>query len=184
MTYAAALGAFAVALFQSAAVDAALLGDPRYEAEAYLQEHAAASAIETYGLNVYLPRFPAGARVVRVGPEPARGRSPLPGVVELEDDYAGVDRRRPRWIVVSFAWVAKYLADPGPESFEGHIVPRAQRVPEGDAARAFFRELLAGKRGYRVACFAEWRSTIWPRVDIHASTELPVWVLERVERAD
>lgn len=55
----AAAAAFAVALFGAADVDANLLLDPRYDAEAWLRAHAAPSdTIETYGLNVYMPRFP------------------------------------------------------------------------------------------------------------------------------
>ncbi len=172
--------ALAWGIFQAASVDTALLEDPRYEAEAFLRERVRpGDTIETYGLNVYLPRFPAGASVTRVGPEPARGRSPLPGVVEVQDDFAGIDRRKPRWVVVSFAWVAKYLGDASPGTFGGRLAPRAQLIGEGDPGRPFFRELVKGERGYRVACFAEWKSKVWPRVDIHASTELPVWVLER-----
>jgi 4-amino-4-deoxy-L-arabinose transferase-like glycosyltransferase len=172
--------AFAWAILQSAAVDAALIHDPRYAAEACMRARVApGDTIETYGLNVYLPRFPAAARVERVGPDPVRGRNPLPGVVEVEDDLAGIDRRRPRWVVVSFAWVAKYLAEGSPWTVGGRLMPRSQRIAEGDPARPFFRELVGGERGYRVVCFAEWNSAVWPRVDIHASTGLPVWVLER-----
>ena len=39
------------------------------------------------GLNTYLPRFPAGAVVHRVGSDPVGGRSPLPGVVEVQARY-------------------------------------------------------------------------------------------------
>jgi hypothetical protein len=179
-TRAAAVVAFGGSLFQAAAVDAALLQDPRYAAEACLRDRVRpGDSIETYGLNVYLPRFPEGAHVERVGPEPVRGRSPLPGLVEVQDDFDRLDERKPRWVVVSFAWVARYLGDANPVTVDGRLVPRSQRIAEDDPARPFFRSLLDGKRGYRVACFAEWKSAVWPRVDIHASTGLPVWVLER-----
>jgi len=47
------------ALHQAIAINAALLLDPRYDAEAWMAAHMrSGEAIETYGQNCFLPRFP------------------------------------------------------------------------------------------------------------------------------
>jgi hypothetical protein len=180
LAWGAAGALFLWALFDAVSVDAALLLDPRYEAEAWMRAHVTSGdLVETYGLNVYLPRFPKEARVERVGPEPARGRSPLPGVTEVEDAWDGLHQRHPRWIVVSDAWVWHYLKDPPPEA-DGRILPQTQveQAQDGAASR-YFRALFGGRLGYRTARLFRWTSSVWPAVRIHASTAERIWILER-----
>jgi hypothetical protein len=167
-------------LWDATAVDVVLLFDPRYEAEAWMRDHVApGDLIETYGLNVYLPRFAADARVVRVGPEPMDRRSPLYGMGEVQDAWDKVSERQPRWIVVSDAWVWHYLSDP-PSPTRGRILPRAQveEASDRDASR-YFRALLGGRLGYRMVHLSGWTSRVWPAIRIHSSTGESVWILER-----
>jgi hypothetical protein len=175
-------GVFAWGVFKAAGVDAVLLFDPRYDAEEWMRVHVApGDLVETYGLNVYLPRFPGSARVERVAPEPTFGRSPLAGVTEIQDAWDRLSERRPRWIVISDAWVWHYMKDPPPEA-HGRILPRAQaeEAKDGVASR-YFRALLGGELGYRKARLFRWTSSLWPAVQIHASTGESIWMLERVE---
>lgn len=173
--------AFAVSIFWCAAVSAQLVLDPRYEAEAWLRAHAReGDAIEVYGLNVYLPRFPEGTHVVRVGPEPVDRRNPLPGVLEVAAPFGDAELRRPRFVVVSEGWVWRYLLDPDEKLGGGRMLPPTQIKGgrEQDGA-TFFQGLVRGQRGFREAHKATFRSAFWPRIDIHASTSREIWIYER-----
>lgn len=174
---------FGSALFGCLTIDAILVGDPRYDAERWLRENARpGDLVETYGNNVYLPHFPDSVHVTRVGPEPASTRNPLPNVEEIQDDYGDVVRRRPRWIVVSEGWAWRYMTDPAPEP--GRTPSGQVATWQGEsAARTFFRELDHDGCGYRLAHLSRWRSSIWPRVVIHASTALEVRIFERRSEA-
>lgn len=166
----------------AANVDAALLLDPRYDAEAWMRSHVAPGQIlETYGRNAYLPRFPGGVHVERVGPEPAGGRSPLPGVDERVDGFDNVALRRPKWIAISEAWAWRYLEDSPRDLLPGRRVARAEFASVDSTSRAYFRSLLRGEKGYRIVHTSAWISKAWPVVHIHASTGGTVWVLERVD---
>ncbi|MDP9036273.1 MAG: hypothetical protein M3O50_15840 [Myxococcota bacterium] len=169
------------AVFYAADVDANLLLDPRYDAEAWMRSHAApGDVIETYGRNTYLPRFPGGVRAVRVGPEPVGGRSPRADLIEVVDAYAGVTRRRPRFVVMPNGWAWAYL-DPNSAVPSGQIKPVAHAKSESDPELVFFRSFVRGERGYRLAHESSWTSRIWPKYLIHASTAEPVWIYERVD---
>jgi hypothetical protein len=174
--------AFAVALYAAADVDANLLLDPRYDAEAWLRDHVGpGDRIETYGLNVYMPRFPAIARVTRVGPGPEDHRSPMPGVDEELAPYGDASARGPAYIVVSEGWAWRYLLDPDEGLPRGHQLPPTQRETESDAASsAYFRALTAGEYPtYRLVHVAEWTSRVWRPLDIHASTSREIWIFAR-----
>ena len=174
--------AFALALFAAADVDANLLLDPRYDAEAWLRAHVRpGESIETYGLNVYMPRFPEGAHVVRVGPEPEDHRNPMPGVEEKLDPYGEASARAPGYIVVSEGWAWRYLLDPDEGLPGGHQLPPTQRETESDAASsAYFRALTRSDYGtYRLVHVADWKSRLWPPIEIHASTSREIWIYAR-----
>ncbi len=147
------VGLFGPALFQCVAVDVALLFDPRYDAERWLAEHVGPNdVIETYGTNVYLPRFSPSEHVIRVGPEPVDGRNPLPGVREVQDDYDAVARRRSKWIVISEPWVWRYLYTESQAQEPGRMTSREELRWERDTATCrFFSDLHKGGRGYRRA---------------------------------
>jgi hypothetical protein len=179
---AAGLGAIsAFAAYRCFEADAALLFDPRYDAEAWMAQHiGAGETIETYGLNVYLPRFPPWARVVRVGPEPPARRSPLPDVVEVEDAYGRAGDRGSRWIVISRGWVWRYLRAGETSPGGGRIIPPTQEEAMRDAdPTAFFQALFRGELGFRLVHESDWASRVLRRVDINASLGCPVYVFER-----
>jgi len=163
------------ALYQ--AFDAALLFDPRYDAEGWMSAHVRpGDVIETYGQNCFLPRFPSTARVIRVGQGDLKLRNPLPGVTEVRQAF--IAPRNPRFIVLSPAWARRYLRPPVPLS-GGHIYSRLQQLDFGNTdARLFFGSLVSGTRGYRLVHAAR-PSSLWPIVHIHDSLDEPVWIFER-----
>ncbi len=173
--------AFAWALFACADVDANLLLDPRYEAEEWLRANVApGDTLEVHGWNVYLPRLPAQAHIVRVGPEPVDHRSPLPGVDEKQDAYLDIAARNPRWIVVTGGFVWRYFVDPHAGERSGRVLPPAHAETASDPdATTFFHRLFRGELGYRMTHVSEWKSGLWPALDIHASTARPVYIFER-----
>ena len=182
----AVAAAFAVALFAAADVDANLVLDPRYEAEAWLRDHARpGDTIETYGLNVYMPRFPPGLRVTRVGPAASDHRNPMPGVDEVVDAYGDASARDPRFIVVSEGWAWRYLIDPRDFPAHGHQLPPTQVATGSDAsATEYFRALTRSAYGrYRLVHVAGWTSTVWPPIELHASTSREIWIYERGDQA-
>lgn len=180
-----AIAAIAAALawgtFRCVEVDAMLLFDPRYDVEAWLDANVArGDVIEVHGLNVYLPRMPARAHTVRVGPDPTDRRNPLPGVEELRDTYERTPQRAPRWIVVSQAWAWRYRIDASFTPTSGRILPPTQERGMDDTdATSFFQALFRGERGYKLAHTARWSSRTFERVDINASLGVDVFVFER-----
>ena len=174
--------AFAFGLFRCAAVDANLLLDPRYDVERWLEAHVRrGDSMEVYGLNVYLPRLPKQADVVRVALDPVDRRNPLPGVTEVRDAYGDIGARRPQWVVVSEVWALRYLVPPG-DATHGRVAAPPSIVNGEDVdATTYFRSLFAGRDDYRVAYVARYDSTVWPQFDIHGSVARPVWVFERAD---
>lgn len=173
--------AFGFAIFACGAVDAQLVLDPRYDAERWLREHSRPEdTIETYGLNVYLPRMPEGRRVVRVGPEPPDQRNPMPGFVEVQDVFQRARERGARFIVVSEAWVWRHFVITNAPLEEGRVIPPTNQRGIGTEAHAFFYGLEREQQGYRWAYRATYKSAVWPRLDIHASTSRDIWILERM----
>jgi hypothetical protein len=173
---------FAWALFLAAAVDVNLLWDPRYDAEAWLRERVRPTdTVETYGLNVYMPRFPSGCRVTRVGPLASDHRSPMPGVEEVVKAYDGARDRAPRFIVLSQGWAWRYLLHESDFPTQGRVMASIQRrLAEDPRATAYFQDLVGGQIApYRLVHTAAFESRLWPRVDLHASTGREIWVFER-----
>jgi hypothetical protein len=170
-----------MALFGCLAVDAAMLLDPRYDAEEWLVAHLKpGDHVEVYDNNVHLPRFPADALVERVDTTPITSRNPLLDVQEVSDRFSNVEARRPGFIVVSDFWASKYLVDPEYLKSIG-LVPSPTQVTlaKDTDSRTYFRALLGGDLNYRRAHLSGWTSTFWPRVDIHASLTREVWIFER-----
>jgi hypothetical protein len=172
---------FALALFRCAAVDVAMILDPRYDAERWMGEHVGpGDRVEVYGNNVHLPRLPSGAAIERVDPAPLEGRSPLPGVVEVRDDFSNVRGRNPRFVVVPEFWADRYLLDPAAVEKRGRVLtPQQTRLRADVDSRAYFEALRDGRAGYHWAHLSEWTSRVWPRVDIHASLTRSIWIFEK-----
>jgi hypothetical protein len=73
---AAVAPAFVPAVFGCMAVDAAMVLDPRYDAERWLRGHVEPDdRLEVYDNNVHLPRLPRGIRAERVDVSPPRTSS-------------------------------------------------------------------------------------------------------------
>jgi hypothetical protein len=169
------------ALYQCAAVDVNLLDDPRYDAEAWLSSHVQpGDSLEVYGNLVYLPRLPPQARVVRVDQKPIDKRNPLPGAREVLAPFENVEDRRPHWIVLTETQAWPYLVEAADVARMGRTLTPGQRAAQNDPARKYFRDLVAGQGGYRVAHVSEWTSKFWPLVQIHASTGQRVHIFERL----
>ena len=167
-------------LFQAASVDAMLILDPRYDAEAWLRANVReGDTIETYGANAYQPRFPEKARVSRVDVSPLDARNPLPDVTEQQAPFADIESRKPRFIVVPVAWSWRWFAE---APLPGHVVPPEQaRRQRDEPTRIFFHGLGGPLSPYRVARESTYSSTFWPRYDIHSSTGKEVLIFERRE---
>jgi hypothetical protein len=176
--------AFGWALFRCVDVDMNLLRDPRYDTEQWLKEHVlAGDVLEVHGKSVYLPRLPPQARVVRVGPEPVGARNPVYGAEERQDALGNIAARAPRWVVVSEVSARPYLREaPGTDSASGRLLSQTEvRVGSDPDGRSFFRGLLDGRLRYRLVHVSTWKSSLWPRVDIHGSVSPEVWIFERTE---
>jgi hypothetical protein len=166
-----------LALHRVVAIDAALLLDPRYDAERWMRAHiAAGDTIETYGQNCFLPRFPSYARVTRIGQGDLKLRNPLPGVTEVRASFD--EARDARFVVVNAKWAQRYLRPEVPPG-GGHIHSRLQLADfHNDDARRHFAQLLAGSAGYRLAYAAHYGGP-WPAVHIHDSLDETIWIFER-----
>lgn len=165
------------ALHQAVAINAAMLFDPRYDAERWMAAHVKpGDVIETYGQNCFLPRFPHAARVIRVGQGSLKLRNPLPGVTELRQPF--ILPRHSRFIVLSLAWADRYLRPVTPLP-PGHIYSRLQQLDFINTdAHIHFQTLLNGQAGYRLV-YAARPVSLWPIVHIHDSLDEPVWIFER-----
>ena len=173
-----------LAIFDSVSVDVALLRDPRYDAEAWLNANVRdLDLVEVYGNNVHLPRFPARTRVERVDRSPLSERSPMPGMREIDAPFEAIAARRPDWIVMSEGWSWRYTMSP-PDSQDGSMVlTRVQAARQADlGARAFFSSLFSGTGGYIEAHVSRYDDSFWPRVDIHSSTTRTIYILRRAKR--
>ena len=171
------------ALFECVGVDVALLRDPRYEAEAWLARHVhSGEVIEVYGNNVYLPRLPSGASVIRLDTSPMAGRSLMPGMEEIEQPYDLVERRRPDWIVFSEGWVWRYTSAPPDPASSRTLAPVQVALQNDVASRAYFASLFAGRGAYTEVHVARYDDRFWPRVAIHASTTRSIYIFRRARR--
>ena len=178
---AAAAVAVATALFRCAAVDANLRGDPRYDTEAWLRQHVhEGDTIETYGQNVYLPRFPPGTRTIRVGPDPSAHKNPLPDVEEILAPFDGASQRNARLIVVSTAWVWRYLLDPAQVRRDERVLPATQKERLDDERSVhYFERLARGEEPFVRVHESRYDDRLFPLVDVHGTTTRWVWIFER-----
>jgi 4-amino-4-deoxy-L-arabinose transferase-like glycosyltransferase len=163
-----------LSLHQAFAVDAAMLLDPRYDAERWMAAHVRpGDSIETYGQNAYLPRFPAHGAVTRVSQSPI---APLPGVTEQRGAYGAPSAR---YIVVSDWWLRHYTS---PQSELGDArkpSPKQQALFADATARAYFTALRAGRLNYRLAHVSAAATGPWPTLHIHESLNETVLIFER-----
>jgi hypothetical protein len=173
--------ALAIPLYRCISLDVTLLRDPRYDAEAWLRTHVApGETIETYGLNVYLPRMPSQARVIRVGPEPIDKRNPMPDWKEIQAPFDRAPERGARWIVLSSDWVWRYLPIAAPVRFGEQTPPTWRRSAADEAATQWFRDLVASRGAFGIVHESKYDlEKIFPPVDIHGTTVPQIWIYER-----
>jgi len=171
-------GLLAWGLFECITVDANMILDPRYDAEAFLAAHVHdGDVVETYGANAYLPRFPKEAHVTRVDVSALSTRNPLPNVQEIQAPFHEIEARKPRFIVVTDAWVWRYFAL---GASGGRVVPPEQAERERDqATRAYFQDLHMETLEYRVVHLSRFSSSVWPARPIHQSLAKDVRIFER-----
>jgi hypothetical protein len=168
------------ALFMCIAVDAALLGDPRYAVEAWLMQNGkSGETVELYGNNVYLPRIPTALRAVRVLGINQTPSNPLPGIEDVVAPFEDHDTRKPTYIVVSAFWVERYLREVTPLPAGYMFQPAFLEHADDQESRRYFRTLVAGERNYERVFVGKFESSVFPLVDIHASTSVEVWVYRR-----
>lgn len=173
------VGLLGWAAWEALRVDMMFLYEPRYATEAYLRAHVRpGDVIETHGKNVYLPRFPAGAKVVRVGPG---RRGPYPGIEELDAPLVDIEERRPRFVVVSRCYVWRYLPR-DTRSRDGRVYPTSQMREASDVdATTFFTNLFQGRYPYRIVHFDDIQDNRWFRpIEIHASLNCRTTTFERL----
>ena len=178
----AAIGCILSGLRLSAIVIATMMGDARYDTEAYLQAHVhPGDVIEVYGNNTYLPRFPEGAHVQRVGSDPVTGRNPMPELEEKQDQLGAVAARAPRWIVISSGYSWRFSGDTEPEG-NGRSIPESQRKALADSdATNHLRRLFSGTAGYSYAHVARYKGfpPLLPPRPLHASLACDMYIFER-----
>jgi 4-amino-4-deoxy-L-arabinose transferase-like glycosyltransferase len=163
-----------LSLHQVFAVDAAMLLDPRYDAERWMATHVRpGDSIETYGQNAYLPRFPARGSVTRVAQSPI---APLPGVTERRGVYGAPSAR---YIVVSDWWLRHYTSPQSELGGARKPSPKQQALFADATARAYFTALRAGRLNYRLAHVSAAATGPWPTLHIHESLNETVLIFER-----
>lgn len=158
-----------------------MIRDARYDAERFVREHVGpGDTIEVYGGNVYLPRMPRSAAVVRVDPGPVARRNPMPGIVEQQDRLGAVEERRPRFIVVGMGYAWRYLQEER-TAVVGRVLPEAQRAGLANVdTKTYVRGLFAEKLDYRLVHVSHDPGTaLFPPRPMHASLATDVFVFER-----
>lgn len=165
-------------LFECAAVDANMLLDPRYDTEAFLAaEVREGDVVEAYGANAYLPRFPKAAHASRVDLSSLSTRNPLPDVQEIQAPFNEIESRKPRFIIVTDAWVWRYFAT---GAWGGRVVPPEQAERERDEpSRAYFHQLHTDRLEYRLVHVSKFSSGVWPARPIHQSLAKEIRIFER-----
>jgi hypothetical protein len=164
-----------LALHQALGVTAAMLNDPRYDAEAWMADNLKpGDTVATYGQNAYLPRF--ALRAWRIAPAAVKGRNPRADITERQAPFAAT---RARYIVVNDWWLRHYT-DPRSE-LGGHRIPspRQQSLYNDAAAHAWFSALRSGQAGYRIVHVAGPHTGAWPELHIHESLNESILIFER-----
>ena len=60
------------------------------------------------------------------------------------------------------------------------MLPKTQIETGSDAPNAaWFQALVRGDLPWKEAHKSEWRSDVWPALDIHAATGQRIWIYER-----
>ncbi|MFT9387311.1 hypothetical protein [Acetobacter sp.] len=175
-----------MALYQCMGLDAAMIDDPRYNAEYWMAGHVQTGApMEAYGRNAFLPRLPAHADVTRIDVIALRRRNPMPGVREVMEPFEQIETRKPQVLVIPQFWVRDYLSPAGqPAPGYGRKRPTVEENQQRDEKdRAFFSSLFGGEQPYHVAYVARYASSLWPVPQGYESLGQTVFLFERTPAA-
>ena len=168
----------ALGLFRAVSVDVNMLHDPRYAAEEWLAANVRpGDTIEVYGLNVYMPRLPRWAHVVRVGPEPVDKRNPMPGFEEVQAPYELAPQRSPTWIIVCWGWAWRVFDRP--PLVAGQVKATTLERADAQPTRRYFRQLADQALGYYSTFNSDYDPSVFPVVDIHGTTSRTIWIYKR-----
>lgn len=164
-------------------VPLALFDDPRYQAEALLERLVQpGDKVELYGRQVYLPRIPSRAKVMRLDTSDPKARGTMPNYEELPGDFAAVETRKPRFLVVSEGWVWAYRKPPPWDHGRKVQAARAETFSD-EVSRKYVESLFEDRTAYRCIYFSrEHAPKFWQVPEIHLSTNTPLWIFERKER--
>lgn len=164
------------------AVPIAMMDDPRYQAEALLEhELKPGDHVEVWGRQVYLPRIPSRAKTSRLDASDPKSRGTMPGYEELGRDFAAVEERKPRFLVVSEGWAFAYR--PPPAWDHGRTLQTARLETFSDeTTRTFVAKLFANETVYQPVFFSKGSAHFWGALDTHLSLNTPLWIFERKER--
>lgn len=138
-----------VPLFNTLLINFALLTDPRYEMEKYMEEITQdGDVIEYYSFQQYVTRFPEGTTGVVVKSPP--------------ENFYDLDKREPDYILLTSKWYTRYIEKPQMEDtpFKYGVVEKMRRYEE-QGYTEYFNNLIDGKIGYKVV----------KRVDAHPLTQ-------------
>lgn len=175
-------GLAATALWRCAGLDAAMLNDPRYDAERWMAAHVQpGDAVEAYGRNAFLPRLPQNAHLTRLDTIALKRRNPLPGVTESIAPFAQIEERKPRFLIVPDFWARDYLphsTDTG--SQWGLKTPRVLQDSQNSTQEgAFLGELFGNKLPYRLAQEARYAPFL-PAPQGYESLGQTIFIFERI----
>jgi hypothetical protein len=164
--------AFVPALLAVISLDATLLVDPRYAAEAFLARFSAGTPIEVLGSTKFLPRLPSRLVAVRPGVEPVSDRQEMSGVRELVDPRMDPRPRAPALIVLATE-LSKADMTEAPVKPAGYGLSTYQ----DSTTRALLRGLADGSLGY-TRVFRSTCTLPWPLEcrSVHGSTGGEVWI--------
>jgi hypothetical protein len=165
------------ALLGVASMDATLLADPRYAAEAYLAALPAGTRVEVYGGPIFLPRLPPQLVASRPGVEALGDRQRIDGVTEIVDAAMDLRPRAPDVVVLSTELSSESVTEP-----PARPLPFATIGYHDAASHRMLRGLYDGSLGYRRA--GTFRCTLpWPLAcrRIHDSTAAEVWIYARAQ---
>ncbi|TAL33464.1 MAG: hypothetical protein EPN93_13875 [Spirochaetes bacterium] len=124
------VGAFA--LYEGLSVNATMLGDVRYDAEAWMNTHMTKGAvIEYYSYLQYLPRFPGGSRSYRV-----------------KNDVGDIEKRRPDYLVLTSKYYQRFLRKP--ELDTGRMTTIRMERDSKSGMPEFLDDLFADRLNYRL----------------------------------
>lgn len=175
-------GLAATALWRCAGLDAAMLNDPRYDAERWMAAHVQpGDAVEAYGRNAFLPRLPQAAHLTRIDTIALKRRNPLPGVTESIAPFAQIEERKPRFLIVPDFWAQSYLPHAAPTAPQwGLKTPNVTQQSQDSAQEStFLRDLFGDRLSYRLVKEARYAPFL-PAPEGYESLGQTVFIFERL----